>query len=436
MKKIKLLLGLGLILAMLLSACQDIGLDIPWLSPSTTTPTPQAGIGNEATPTPDAEVTAEATVEPVTSLTLWVSPEMDPESGTEAGLILGERLQLFSDRHGALEIIVRIKDASGTGGLLDALTATNEAAPDALPDLIALNRTDMESAALKGLIYPLDGLTEVPDDADWFDFTHEMALLQGSTFGLPFAADSVVLTYRSASLDELPANWSDLLSGEISLAFPADSNDALLTLALYQAQGGLIQDNQRRPVLEAEPLTTVFGLYQTGAESGVLPPWLDQIQTLGQAWSAYREGQANMAITWASNFLKELPADTTLAPLLPMAAGNVTLGTGMSWALATPVEARQELAVELAEFMVDPQFMAAWASAAGYLPTRPSALESWEDPALASVLGQIGAISHLVPSNDIITSLGPILQEGTRQVLQGLMLPEQAAQTAVASLEE
>ena len=119
-----------------------------------------------------------------------------------------------------------------------------------------------------------------------------------------------------------------------------------------------------------------------------------------------------------------------------MAAGSVTLGTGMSWALATPDETRQELAVELAEFLVEPQFMAEWTSAAGYLPTRPLALESWEDPALGSVLGQIGSISRLVPSNDIITSLGPLLQEGTRQVLQGMMPPDQAAQTAVDSLEE
>jgi ABC-type glycerol-3-phosphate transport system substrate-binding protein len=320
--------------------------------------------------------------------------------------------------------------------LLDALTATGAAAPDALPDLIALNRTDLETAALKELIYPLDGMTEMPDDEDWFDFTREMALLQGSTIGLPFAADSLVLTYRSASLEELPATWTDLLEGEISLAFPAESSDALLTLALYQAQGGFIQDNQRRPVLEVEPLTTVYALYQTGVESGVLPSWLSQIQTPGQAWSAYREGQSNMAITWLSNYLKEFPADTVLAPLLPMAADSVSLGTGMSWALATPDENRQALAVELAEFLVAPQFLAQWTAAAGYLPTRPSALELVEDPDLRAGLSQIATMSRLRPSNDLITSLGPLLREGVGQVLQGLMTPDQAAQTAVESLEE
>jgi len=435
LKNIKLLMGMGLILVVLLSACQGIPIEIPWLSQPTATAIPQSG-GMEATPTPDIEATIEATSEPVTSLTLWVPPEMDPESGTEAAQILNERLLIFSGMHDGLEINVRVKAASGTGGMLDALTATSEAAPEALPDLIALTRPNLETAALKDLIYPMDGLTDVPDNEDWYDFTHEMALLQGSTFGLPFAADAIVLTYRLASLEELPETWNELLNGNISLAFPADSNEALLTLALYQAQGGLIQDNQRRPMLEVDPLTVVFELYQTGEESGVLPSWLNQIQTMGQAWSAYREGQSNMAITWLSNYLKEFPSDTTLAPLLPMAAGSTTLGTGMSWALAAPNAARQELAVDLAEFLVDPQFMAEWTAAAGYLPTRPSALEAWEDPALRSVLNQVALTSRLTPSNDLITSLGPLLKEGTRQVLQGMMSPQQAAQTAIESLEE
>ncbi len=77
MKKIKLLMGMGLILVMLLSACQGISVNIPGLSQPTTTPTLQAGTDNELTPTPDVEATSAATVEPITSLTLWIPPEMD-----------------------------------------------------------------------------------------------------------------------------------------------------------------------------------------------------------------------------------------------------------------------------------------------------------------------------------------------------------------------
>ncbi|MCB2209282.1 extracellular solute-binding protein [bacterium] len=436
MKKIRGLIVLGLVLAMLLSACESLPFDLPGAQQPTATPTIAPGSGGEMTPTPEMTTTAEATPEPVTSLTVWVSPEMDPTAETEASQLFAAQLALFSDLNDGLEIVVRVKAASGTGGLLDTLTATSAAAPEALPDLIALSRPDLETAALKSLIYPLDGMTTLPDDADWYGFTREMALLQGSTFGLPYAADALVLAYRPELLPDMPGSWEDLIEQEQVLAFPADNDQALFTLALYQAEGGLIQDNQRRPVLALEPLTNVFRLYQAGVQSGAFPDWLNQYQTLGQVWSSYREGQSDLAIAWLSNYLKDLPGDTDVATLLPMSAGAVSLGTGMSWTVATAVPTRQTLAVQLAEFLVQPEFLAEWSAAAGYIPPRPSALESWADQGLRNTVGQVAMMTRLRPTNDLITSLGPILREGTRQILQGLVDPGQAAQVAVDSLEE
>ncbi len=436
MKKFRQFLGLGLVLVLLLSACESLPFDLPGAQQPTATTTPPAGADGDLTSTPETTTTPEATPEPVTELTVWVPPELDPAAETEASRLFAAQLQRFSDLHDGLAIVVRVKSASGTGGLLDALTATSAAAPDALPDLIALSRPDLETAALKNLIYPLDGMTSTPDDIDWYGFTREMALLQGSTFGLPFAADALVLAYRPELLPELPATWDELIEQGLVLAFPADSDQALFTLALYQADGGLIQDNQRRPVLEMDPLLNVFTFYQAGVQSGALPSWLNQYQTLGQVWSSYREGQSSLAVIWLSNYLKDQPADTAVASLLPMSAGSVTLGTGMSWAVATSVETRQALAVQLAEFLVQPEFLAEWTAAAGYIPPRPSALEGWVDQGLRNTVSQVALMTQLRPTNDLIASLGPILREGTRQILQELVDPGQAAQVAVESLEE
>lgn len=63
---------------------------------------------------------------------------MDPELGTGASQRFSNRLEAFSDAHGGIEINVRVKAASGAGGLLDALTASSIAAPGSLPDLVAL----------------------------------------------------------------------------------------------------------------------------------------------------------------------------------------------------------------------------------------------------------------------------------------------------------
>ena len=436
MKKTRTLLGLGLILVMLLSGCESLPFEIPWLANRTPTETASPDGGEELTPTPEMTITAEATPEPVTELTLWVPPEMDPLMDAEASQILNSRLQSFSDQNDGIEINVRIKAASGVGGLLDALTATNAAAPEALPDLIALSRSDLETAALKNLIFPLDGLTEIPDDNDWYDFTRQMALLQGSTFGLPISADSLVLVYHGGSFEQLPTSWSDIFETDAVFAFPVESDRSLFQMSLYQAAGGSLQDNQRRPVLEVAPLTATFRLFREGVEAGVISEALLQYQTDAQVWTAFQEGQANIVVTWLSNYLQDAPTDAVLLPMLAIDNNSVSLGTGMSWALATPDVNRHDIAIELAEFLAEPAFLADWDAAMGYLPPRPSALGNLPDENLQSSLNQIALMTRLRPSNDIVSSLGPIIRDQTRQVLQGLVDPSQAAQVAVESLEE
>jgi ABC-type glycerol-3-phosphate transport system substrate-binding protein len=436
LKKNRLILGLLLVLTIVVIAYIIWPIDLPWSGMATPTATSASGDPAVQTPTPETTLAPTPTPAPVTRLTLWVPPEMDPEGETESGRLLANRLQLFSELHDGLEITVRVKAASGSGGLLDALTSTSAVAPDALPDLIALERPDLETAALKGLIFSLDGLTSINDDPDWYGFTREMSLLQGSTFGLPFAVDALSLVYRPVSFPEPPGSWNEIMGGNIKLAFPADNNQALFTLALYQAEGGNLQDNQRRPLLELAPLTSVFQRLKTGVDSGVLPSWLGQFQTFSQVWSGYREGESNLAVIWLSDYLREIPADSTIAPLPPMASGPFSLGTGLSWAVATPDETRRNLAVDLAEFLVDPIFLSEWTTAAGYIPSRPSSLEGWSDSDLQKTVNQIAENTHLLPSNDLISSLAPILRENTLQILQGIVEPGPAAQAAVDSLEE
>ena len=58
--------------------------------------------------------------------------------------------------------------------------------------MVALSRADLEVAALKGLVFPLDGVSTVIDEADWYDYARQLAMVQGTTFALPFAGDALV----------------------------------------------------------------------------------------------------------------------------------------------------------------------------------------------------------------------------------------------------
>jgi len=435
-KKIRLMVAIGLIMALLLSACEELPFDVPWLTDESPTPTLPAGEISELTPTPEEMPDVVPTPEPVTSLTVWVPPEMNPDADTAASRLFIERLETFSSLYDGLDINVRVKAASGMGGLLDSLTATSAAAPDVLPDLIALSRPDLETAALKGVIFPLDGMTEVPDDTDWYAFARDMALVQVSTFGLPFAADSLVFVYRPGEIHDFPTNWARLLEEGIVLAFPAESDQALFPLALYLAEDGAVKDTQRRPMLQVGPLSAIFSLFEEGHISGTFPGWLNQYQTMGQVWTDFREGETDLVVTWLSNYLKENPADAIMRPLFPTSNEAVSVGTGMSWAVATPEPERQNVAIALAEYLVQPDYLSEWTMEAGYMPPRPSSLEGWRGQILRTTVSQVALMTQLRPSNEVISSIGPILREGVRQVLQDQLGPAQAAREAVESLEE
>ncbi|MFH1446889.1 MAG: extracellular solute-binding protein, partial [Chloroflexota bacterium] len=291
-KGTKLQTAVAIIVLFSLVACEGLPFDlnIPWLMPESDTPTITPTLEIVA-PTADPSAELESTpAPPPESLTIWIPPEFDPAGDSQAANLLKAQLQTFSDNNNGIVINLRVKDASGPGGLLDALTATSAAAPAVLPDLIALQRKDLETAALKSLVYPLDNLTSITDDTDWYPYARDMALIQGVVFGVPFAGDALALIYQTSKVESTPSTWEGFLEALNVVAFPANDSQAYFTLALYQAAGGAVQDNQRRPALDAGPLTEVFKLYQSGVSSGDFSNLLLEYQSENQVWQAYQEG--------------------------------------------------------------------------------------------------------------------------------------------------
>ena len=384
------------------------------------------------TPLPTGAVTA-TPAGPVT-LRIWLPPELDPNSGSPAGEILKARLEEFSSRRPGAHIEVRIKAPDGPGGLLDSLTTASAAAPLALPDLVALPRPTMETAALKGLVHPYQNLTNPIDEPDWFPYARQLARLQDSIFGIPFAGDAMTLVYRPSVVSTPPDALSSAFESPDILAFPAADPQALYTLALYQAAGGSVRDEQGRPVLDANVLEQVLTFFQAGSQSQLTPFWLTQFQNDAESWQVYKEGRVPMVVTWMSRYLQELQPDMAAAPLPTLSGNDFTLASGWVWSLASPDPERQKLSTELAEFLSDSEFMAQWTAAAGYLPTRASALTSWQDKTIQTLASQILMSAQLYPPEDLLTSLAPALERATVEVLKQESDPQKAAQEAAESL--
>jgi multiple sugar transport system substrate-binding protein len=432
-------LGVALLL-LLLGACSQ--LPIPeWLA------TPAAPTGNVVSTatlpaprptgddlsTPGQGPTSTSLPGP-TTLRIWVPPQFLPGPDTAAGRLLQERLDEFTQRRLGVRIEVRPKAARGPGGLLDSLVTANAAASLALPDLVLLPRSEMETAALKGLLYPLNNLTSSLDEADWYPYSQQLAHLQDTSFGLPFAGDGLVLLYRPGEVDVALSDWEAVLSLDQPLVFPAADEQALFTLAQYLATGAPLQDGEGRPVLDAGALAEVLTFYQAAEAAEIMPFWLTQFSTDDQAWEAYHENRANLVVTWTARYLTQVPGDTAAAPIPAPGGTPFTLANGWVWALSSPQVERHSLSVELAEFLTQADFLARWTAAAGVLPPRASALAGWSNPALRSLVEGIVESARLIPPTDSLAVLSPLLHKATIDVLKEQADPLTAAQEAAESL--
>jgi hypothetical protein len=340
-------------------------------------------------------------------------------------------LDEFVARRPNLQLEVRVKTDDS---LINTLTTTRSAAPAVMPDLVALSRANLESATAKGLLHPLDGLTTLLDDPDWYAYARQMAHIQNTTFGLPFAGDALVLVgYRSP----LPSDWENLseISDETLFIFPAANPRSLFTLSLYLSAGGALQDNQGNLVLDENILTEILSLYSPDTESPFISPQVVNYETDEQAWNAFREQRGNLVVSWASRFLNEDTLPLVIGSLPGLETGQYTLATGWSWALAGSNPENQPLAIELADFLSDSEFLAEWTQAAGYLPTRPTALSSWDEAEEQMVLTQTAEAAALIPGEEILVTVGPLFSEATLAVINGEQLPAEAAQSVFEQLQ-
>lgn len=428
--------SLLVLLLILLPACSAMP-NLPGIMPAT--PTVPAATASPATTATLPGVTPTTTPGGPLTLRIWLPPQFDPAQDTAAGRLLRERFLEFTRERPRVTLDIRVKAPQGPGGLLDSLTTAAAAAPQALPDLTALPRDLLETAALKGLLYPYDPADLSIAEEDWYPYAQELAHVQDSLYGLPFAGDALTLVYRSGMETEPPADWTSVISGTNSLVFPAADPQALFTLTLYQAQGGDVRDEQSKPVIETLALTEVLTYYAQAKVVGIMTDELTQYQSDEQVWAAFMEGRAQLAVTWCSRYLHNVTAvmdeNVLLAPLPTSNARPFTLASGWVWSLATGEPERQRVAAELANFLTESSFLAEWTEAVGYLPPYPAALAEWEDLSRQpAVLDRIARSAHILPPAEILTSLSAPLWQATIDVLKSQNDPIVAAQEAAASL--
>ncbi|GAB4581297.1 MAG: hypothetical protein Fur0022_40440 [Anaerolineales bacterium] len=390
-------------------------------------------------PVPSAESPTLVPVEdpkPVGPLVLrvWVPPEFNPATGTPAARLFLARLDEFSTRYPEVEVEVRVKATSGAGGMIASLSATQAVAPEALPDLVALPRPVLEAAAAQGLIFPLDGITAIQEDTDWYDFAQQLARVDNTIYGLPFACDALILLYRTDALKEPPRDWTTTGQLGASLLFAGGSSQALFTFALYQAAGGNVVNEAGQLTLNPATLSAVFDFYLTAQQNNVFSnTWLNY-RNEEEAFAAYLNEEADMAVAWVSAYWGRAGEGT--APGALPTPGGVPFAplTGWAWAISNPNSLHQDLSTALAQFLTDPAYLTEWTLAAKYLPPRPSVLAFWPESPESALASRLVLSAQLIPPVQALNTLGPLIQQATADVLNGQQTPSEAAQSVASRL--
>lgn len=377
-----------------------------------------------ATPTPDLSSPPSST-----TLHIWVPPEFDPNADNPAANIFLTRLQEFQNRRPNIIIETRVKEVNGSGGMLNTLATASTAAPSALPDMVILPGELVETAVQEGILYSFEDIG-ILNDADWYDFASQSESLTQSRYSLPFAGDALVLMYKPAEIENAPLNWEEVRQTPHPLLYSAANPLALFTLTQYQASGGPVQDEDGQPFLDATTLAGVNIFYQQASSGGQMPSWLTQYETDDQVWRDYQEDRSPMASLWLSYFLRPQPDDTEISQIPTQNGEPYTLATNWVWALTNPDPLRRQISSELAIFLSDADFLGDWTLAGGYLPTRPDVLTKWPNVPLQALAKRVISSAHPVPSADLLSVIGPALQQSTIEVLQQVDTPSGAAQKA------
>jgi ABC-type glycerol-3-phosphate transport system substrate-binding protein len=249
-----------LLLAALLSACAP-GSRATGPAPSTTEPALSTGAASTL-PVPPGTPRA---------LTLWVPPDLSPDGSSEAAILFASRLQAFDQAHPGVRVQVRIKGRSGPAGMAEALAAAYQAAPSVLPDLAALDASELASATAADRIAFWDDVSSIPESWAVAGAILEGSRARGGVAGLPFAAEADLFAYRATAYTDAPRTWTDLLTGSTAFLLPLGDPTARFTLGQYLAAGGRLRDADGAPTLDRLALQEVLSFYVAARAAHLTP---------------------------------------------------------------------------------------------------------------------------------------------------------------------
>jgi len=318
--------------------------------------------------------------------------------------------------------------------MIETLAGASAVAQDALPSLVLISRADLVQAVSKNLLYSIDELSTTVDEIDWYGFAQNLAIYQGSAYGLPFASNALGLVFRGNALSSDQPSWEEAINQLDSLVFPAGDAEALVTSALYQSMDGQFLNQTGQPRLDSDKLASVLEIYNLARKGGLFNRRILEFQTDDQAWESFISDNSDAVVTWVNRILSN-GGNLRLALLPSFGENPFTIGTGWIWCLSEPDIQERAYAASLAEFLAAPEFLAEWAPVSGFLPVRPSSLAGYADEEFQSTLGILLLSADIRPDKNITAGISTEIKTAVAEVILGTQSPLESALDTAERLE-
>jgi multiple sugar transport system substrate-binding protein len=365
-----------------------------------------------------------------------MAPDLETERPETGALVASQHL-VFTTAFPTITLTAMPKMAYGAGGLTDLLLAMAPVVPSRLPDVVAVDTSELGLLVAGGLATPLDDLMPPALWDDLYPFALEAATFDDNLYGLPFQADISFLAYNSGLLEAPPRTWDDLIAAKSTLLMPAaqgDGSAADAFLIHYIARGGRVS---RAPmVLDSTIAARVLRDYRTALETGVLTQQVRDLQTLEECWSVYLSGGAAMAHVGSWQYLRDQPLlKRTRFGAIPTPGGEaVTVARSWSWVIITESAERRQAAASYLATMMDAQWLGQWGLISYHLPPRRSSLTAIEDQDFRAFVEDQLLHASPYPASPIYPQMQAVLARAVEDVLDGITTPERAAISAAAAV--
>ncbi|SMH28469.1 carbohydrate ABC transporter substrate-binding protein, CUT1 family [Rathayibacter oskolensis] len=314
------------------------------------------------------------------------------------------------------------------------------------PNLVILDNPNVAKFADTGLL--VDNSVSGLDTSDVLPNVLAAGQLDGKTYGSSIGANTLALFYNKDLLDAAgvtpPTTWDELsaaaaalTSGDVKgLGFSANATEegTFQFLPFFWGSGATLDDISSDDAVSALALWT--DLVQDGSASQANVNANQQ-----DVRDQFLAGKLGMMVngTWQLSALDEAGMNYGVVPIPAKDGGAAPSPLGGEFVeVVASDEAKQTLAAEFAQCMIEPDNLKAWAAGQSYImPYADAAAEqATEDPALEPWVEAIsvaqGRTSDLgVAYPDTSKALWTALQEA----LTGSKTPQAALDDAAASLE-